>query len=247
MMPRTATAPPKPAVSTTAAKNDIVQALKKLGYKSKEAEAAIKGLPPNISTSDAIRQVLRGKPTTTTAPVVKTPVATPKSTTPAAVARPIDPRFPNGKYDEVTGEATPEWQAELDKPINKGVPGWMLSQRYNIDAATPVTAPLANTTTPANELPGFLQSKIKGQKPQATGTTTQSIPKAATTTTQPTAVSKTDAEMDAAEKAAIEKMKAKNSNLEKLLAQDEELAESLTWSRNFDPGGSLYRKMKQDR
>ena len=65
MMPRTATAPPKPAVSTTAAKNDIVQALKKLGYKSKEAEAAIRGLPPNISTSDAIRQILRGKPTTT--------------------------------------------------------------------------------------------------------------------------------------------------------------------------------------
>jgi len=52
-------------VSTTAAKNDIVQALKKLGYKSKEAEAAIRGLPPNISTSDAIRQILRGKPTTT--------------------------------------------------------------------------------------------------------------------------------------------------------------------------------------
>ena len=53
MMSRTATAPPKSAVSTTAAKNDIVQELKKLGYKSKEAEAAIRGLPPNISTSDA--------------------------------------------------------------------------------------------------------------------------------------------------------------------------------------------------
>jgi len=188
-------------------------------------------------------------PTTTTAPVVKTPVATPKSTTPAAVARPIDPRFPNGKYDEVTGEATPEWQAELDKPINKGVPGWMLSQRYNIDAATPVTAPLANTTTPANELPGFLQSKIKGQKPQATGTTTRSMPQADRDKMAAGLKNarKKMASMDQAEKAAIEKMKAKNSNLAKLLAQDEELAESLTWSRNFDPGRSLYKKMKQDR
>ena len=66
MIPTAAKTAPKPAVSTTAAKNEILQALKKLGYKSKEAEAAIRGLPPNISTSDAIRQILRGKPTTTT-------------------------------------------------------------------------------------------------------------------------------------------------------------------------------------
>jgi hypothetical protein len=66
MMPSTATAPSKTAAPTPAptARNDILQALKKLGYKTKEAEAAIKQLPPNISTSDAIKQVLRGKPVT---------------------------------------------------------------------------------------------------------------------------------------------------------------------------------------
>lgn len=32
-----------------------------------------------------------------------------------AAPKQVDPRFPNGKYDVVTGEPTPEWQKELDK------------------------------------------------------------------------------------------------------------------------------------
>ena len=32
-----------------------------------------------------------------------------------AAPKQVDPRFPNGKYDGVTGEPTPEWQKELDK------------------------------------------------------------------------------------------------------------------------------------
>lgn len=52
--------PPMPPT----AKNDILQALAKLGYKPKEAEAAVRQLPPNISTQDAIKQILRGTPAT---------------------------------------------------------------------------------------------------------------------------------------------------------------------------------------
>jgi hypothetical protein len=43
------------------ATSDILQALTKLGYTQKDAAAAVKQLPPNISTSDAIKQVLRGQ------------------------------------------------------------------------------------------------------------------------------------------------------------------------------------------
>jgi len=56
----TATAVPAPAGQPTAT-SDILQALTKLGYTQKDAAAAVKQLPPNISTSDAIKQVLRGQ------------------------------------------------------------------------------------------------------------------------------------------------------------------------------------------
>jgi hypothetical protein len=52
------------AVAPTAAPtatNDILQALTKLGYTQKDAAAAVKKLPPNISTSDALRQILRAQ------------------------------------------------------------------------------------------------------------------------------------------------------------------------------------------
>lgn len=64
---KTATTNVPPTMSTTTAppaeKNtsDILQALTKMGFKTKEAEAAIKRLPPNIGTNDAILQILRGK------------------------------------------------------------------------------------------------------------------------------------------------------------------------------------------
>jgi len=52
------------AVAPTAAPtatNDILQALTKLGYTQKDAATAVKKLPPNISTSDALRQILRAQ------------------------------------------------------------------------------------------------------------------------------------------------------------------------------------------
>jgi hypothetical protein len=68
MMPRTATASTTSTAPTLTPteKKEIYQYLTKtMKFGSKEAKDAIKNLPPNISTSDAIRQVLRGKPTTT--------------------------------------------------------------------------------------------------------------------------------------------------------------------------------------
>ena len=56
----TASATAAPAGQPTATA-DILQALTKMGFKTKEAEAAINRLPPNISTKDAILQILRGK------------------------------------------------------------------------------------------------------------------------------------------------------------------------------------------
>ena len=41
--------------------SDILQGLIQLQFSPKEARAAIKQLPPNISTKDAILQILRGK------------------------------------------------------------------------------------------------------------------------------------------------------------------------------------------
>jgi hypothetical protein len=56
----TASATAAPAGHPTATA-DVLQALTKLGYTQKDAAAAVKQLPPNISTSDAIKQVLRGQ------------------------------------------------------------------------------------------------------------------------------------------------------------------------------------------
>jgi len=163
-------------------------------------------ITPNDPAYD---KIMKNAPTTTT-----TPVATPTAQTPEPAAPPLrgsDPRFPNGKYDGVTGQPTPEYQAELDKQAE-------LAKQKQAELAKQNASKQATTTTAPT-----------------------------TTTAQPTAVPKTDAEMDAVEKAQIEKMKAKNPNLARLMALDDELAESLTWSQNFDPGRSLYRRMKQDR
>ena len=64
---KTATTNVPPVATTTTTPpiernpSDILQALTKMGFKTKEAEAAINRLPPNISTKDAILQILRGK------------------------------------------------------------------------------------------------------------------------------------------------------------------------------------------
>jgi Holliday junction DNA helicase RuvA len=50
---------PSQAVATTEAGSDIVQALVALGYSEKEANTALKALPPDVGVSDGIKQALK--------------------------------------------------------------------------------------------------------------------------------------------------------------------------------------------
>jgi Holliday junction DNA helicase RuvA len=50
---------PSQAAATTEAGSDIVQALVALGYSEKEANAALKALPPDVGVSDGIKQALK--------------------------------------------------------------------------------------------------------------------------------------------------------------------------------------------
>ena len=47
------------AVVANDAQGDILQALVALGYSDKEAQAALKLLPPDVSVSDGIKQALK--------------------------------------------------------------------------------------------------------------------------------------------------------------------------------------------
>ena len=46
-------------VATAGAANDILNALLALGYNEREAQAALKALPADVSVSDGIRQALK--------------------------------------------------------------------------------------------------------------------------------------------------------------------------------------------
>lgn len=76
---------------------------------------------------------------------------TTKTTAPTFTGRqpqssaPKDARFPNGKYDGVTGKATPEWQAELDKQD--------AAEKANMAATQQFGAPPATSTKPAANKP----------------------------------------------------------------------------------------------
>ncbi len=50
---------PAAGAAATEAGNDIVQALVALGYNEKEAQAALKALPPDVGVSDGIKRALK--------------------------------------------------------------------------------------------------------------------------------------------------------------------------------------------
>ncbi len=50
---------PAAGAASTEAGNDIVQALVALGYNEKEAQAALKALPPDVGVSDGIKRALK--------------------------------------------------------------------------------------------------------------------------------------------------------------------------------------------
>jgi hypothetical protein len=177
--------------------------------------------PETTSTGGTLKQTATGQVHRASA---TNPNAQPQqATTPAATA-PKDARFPNGKYDAVTGQATPEWQTELDKQdADAKAKAAALPQLGAPPAAKPV--PTASAQADAGK-PGFQQSKLKGSTVPAATTPTATVPQ-------------TDADMDAAEQAALAKMQAKNPNLAKMTADMNE--------SRVDFGAMLFKRMKSGR
>jgi hypothetical protein len=103
-----------------------------------------------------------------------------------------DPRYPNGKYDGVTGKATPEYQKELDKSAAAS------AEKQKADAAASQAQSKSNDDMAAN-MNNIAAQRNMPNVPQAT------TPKIST-----------DAD---AEQAALDKMKQKNPKLAGMMAQ----------------------------
>jgi len=107
-----------------------------------------------------------------------------------------DPRFPNGKYDGVTGQPTPEYQKELDKSAAAS------AEKQKADAAASQAQSKSNDDMAAN------MNNIAAQR------NTPEVPQATT----PNISTGADAEQ-----AALDKMKQKNPKLAGMMAQDDNL------------------------
>jgi hypothetical protein len=103
-----------------------------------------------------------------------------------------DPRFPNGKYDGVTGKPTPEYQAELDKQAAAS------AEKQKADAAASQAQAKSNDDMAAN------MNNIAAQR---------NIPNAPQATT-PNVSTGADAEQ-----AALDRMQQKNPKLAGMMAQ----------------------------
>jgi len=214
--PTTAATPEEPAATQTAA-NPFGQMAGTLKTYAP---------PETTSTGGTLKQTATGQVNRASA---TNPNAQPQqATTPAATA-PKDARFPNGKYDGVTGETTPEWQAELDKQdADAKAKAAALPQLGAPPAAKPVPTASAQADTGK---PGFQQSKLKGSTvPAATTTPTATVPQMS------------DADMDAAEQAQLAKMQAKNPKLAGMMQQLDAMNES-----RVDFGAMLFKRMKSGR
>ena len=104
----------------------------------------------------------------------------------------VDPRYPNGKYDGVTGKATPEYQKELDKSAAAS------AEKQKADAAASQAQSKSNDDMAAN-MNNIAAQRNMPDVPQA------STPNISTG--------------DDAERAALDKMKQKNPKLAGMMAQ----------------------------
>ena len=213
--PTTATTPEEPAATQTAA-NPFGQMAGTLKTYAP---------PETTSTGGTLKQTATGQVNRASA---TNPNAQPQQATTPAASAPKDARFPNGKYDGVTGQATPEWQAELDKQdADAKAKAAALPQLGAPPAQSTTTTPAPTATAQADVgKPGFQQSKLKGSTVPAATTPTATVPQ-------------TDADMDAAEQAALAKMQAKNPNLAKMTADMNE--------SRVDFGAMLFKRMKSGR
>lgn len=109
-----------------------------------------------------------------------------------AAPKQVDPRYPNGKYDGVTGKATPEYQKELDKSAAASV------EKQKADAAASQAQAKSNDDMAAN-MNNIAAQRNMPEVPQAT------TPNISTG--------------DDAERAALDKMKQKNPKLAGMMAQ----------------------------
>ena len=117
-----------------------------------------------------------------------------------ATPKQVDPRYPNGKYDGVTGEATPEYQKELDKQEAARLEKQQVSSAANKADGDERDAAMTR-----------LNQRVAQQNmPNVTQTTTS--PNASVVTTDP-------AEVKAAMQAKIDAMKEKNPKLAAQMAQ----------------------------
>ena len=133
--------------------------------------------------------------------------------------------------------------------VNKGGLG------LDFKPPTPTPTPAPAPVTVKGQPPGFTASNLAQQpgmaqymQPKPTAPATKPAPnfaqgpagyKTTTTTVAPTTTKTTAAAAPAGKKPTARQQQEYYKSLG--------LSEDLTWSRNFDPGRSLYRKMKQDR
>jgi hypothetical protein len=224
--PTTAATPEEPAATQTAA-NPFGQMAGTLKTYAPPETTSTGGTLKQTATG----QVHRASATNPNAQPQQatTPAATAQPTTPAATA-PKDARFPNGKYDGVTGETTPEWQAELDKQdADAKAKAAALPQLGAPPAQSTTTTPAPTASAQADAgKPEFQQNKLKNN----------TVP-AATTTSTVTVPPMSDADMDAAEQAQLAKMQARNSKLAGMMQQLDAMNES-----RVDFGAMLFKRMK---
>lgn len=175
-------------------------------------------------------------------------IPTPKTTAPAATTQDGKPHYDpatgkGAKYDGVTGQPTPAWQAELDKQDAAAKAKAAALPQLGAPPAQSTTTTPAPTATAQADIgkPGFQQSKLKNQTvpsqspPDMTkyfaDRRAANLAQNGPATTAPA----TDANMDAAEQALLAKMQAKNPKLAPV-------AES-----RVDFGAMLFKRMKSGR
>ena len=157
-----------------------------------------------------------------------------------ATPKQVDPRFPNGKYDGVTGEATPEYQKELDKQEAARLEKQKVSSAANKADGDERDAAMTR-----------LNQRVAQQNtPNVTQTTT--APNASVVTTDP-------AEVKAAMQAKMDAMKQKNPKLAAQMADlgmDDEFNDKLDAKpdntvqmpnqKKTTPGSQAFGQMAQN-
>jgi len=204
------------------------------------------GVPPQVVTDIYAKMKIPYTPS-------QAAVAQPGTTEPTAAAEPK-------KYKQV-----PSSSGIINAATGRGYTPDELGAEYpdfdfdreekQAEPKPPGPTPAPTPVTVKGQPPGFTASNLAQQpgmaqymQPKPTAPATKPAPnfaqgpagyKTTTTTVAPTTTKTTAAAAPAGKKPTARQQQEYYKSLG--------LSEDLTWSRNFDPGRSLYRKMKQDR